>query len=348
MVIRRSLLRCFVLIAATFPLFSCAHDPLLSAKNNLDDPPTCLIEGPFVSKHGKNFPVASRASGGVTYNLLATEIKYLRPFPLGRILPDPTTRIESGPAMLDIFQTPDPLSFVRHKFSKASRLFNVDLPDPYLHQFPIDSTVSKLWIKVDATSPTIVQLSSSTGKIITQKISDEQYIQDYQQACIISVNMPEIGYWTLSMQSENPVLATIKVRSPLRFTDFAFVKEDFTRHGDNFFVHDKKPIEKKPTFAQATFLGEINHHLSHLTFTTRTIDEKIIQQFDVSQRNGNIYRIEGIIPSFEEQYIEVTGRDPQGYPFQRRYSNSIEIFEYTTPPEETPYESPYPEDHFRK
>ena len=321
---------------------------LLSGCNTTVELPSehsCLIEGPF-DKRDPLYEQVARATGGITYNMSHTEKPYLHPFPLGRTQRDPYTGVETGETTLLSFKTTDK----RSTFVKAFPRLNYPLPDPHIATFPIDSTIEKIWLKIDAVAPTAVTLQSAEGEIVTIEQAEDitpttPVISDYAQSCIIIVDKPAVGNWTLMLQGTKPILATVKARSSIRFVDFAFMKETLDRYGDNFFIKNPTPKIETPSFGRATLLGHPTYQ-TPLLFYTKDIRDTLLQELKSPPSADNRHLIEGIIPSFDEHYLYVEGKDNNGYPFLRRSPASIQIFKYLNPREETPYENPYTEEHY--
>lgn len=353
-------LRYGVLFAVTIGMIGCSKQsgPVVETV-----PPTCAIDGPFFTDMDDPYVIAARASNGITYNLDDKERRFLKPFPLGDSYVNHRTGLLEGETLVSTFELSQKLN-VSEKATKIltspfKRFLQGNEPDVKIFQFPVDSTMSKIWIKLDASAQTEVDITSAEGAFVESGYSDIHAVDEFRQACIVQIDHPSTGYWTIAVKSHEPVYGVIKTRSSLHFKAFDYLDERIRRHAHNFlweggvtdkawmrWLGRKTKFQKEPLAAQATLFGEVNAFDPKVNFSTRTLDGTLVQYLDVSPRSEGQYLLEGLLPSFDPIFIHVEGRDPNGLDFERQFPHSIQITVPPTPSKDIPYDTPYPEDSF--
>ena len=281
--------------------------PALSANRN----PTCRTSAHL--KIDESFLSIAEATGGMMFNLRGDELGKLSVLSsemfLGRDRRDPLTGIESGPAYL----------------MKLRRRFGPSSMDEYID---VDSTVTKLFIFLNAMRPVGVNLSTPDGSLVTGSmpgVKVEQYSSTVPAylTCLVMIEDVRPGTWRVRVEGSSAVVVHMEGRTPIRFFSFDYVRWGGRPGHQGWFDLKDRPRVGEQHRAEATIFGpEAYDRLEE--FQIRSLEGDIVTSIPVEQEKARDYLVGPLDVPSEMSRIYATGRDKYGYPFQRMYSHTIE------------------------
>ena len=117
---------------------------------------------------------------------------------LGRDRRDPLSGIESGPAYL----------------LKLRRRFGPSSKDEYID---VDSTVTKLFIFLNAMHPVGVELSTPDGSLVTEATPGVK-VEQYSSGCLVMIENVRPGTWRVRVEGSSHVVVHVEGRTPIVFS----------------------------------------------------------------------------------------------------------------------------------
>ena len=275
--------------------------PALSADRN----PTCRTSAHL--KIDESFLSISEATGGMMFNLRGDELGKLSVLSsemfLGRDRRDPLSGIESGPAYL----------------MKLRRRFGPSSKDEYID---VDSTVTKLFIFLNAMRPVGMELSTPDGSLVTGSMPGVK-VEQYSSGCLVMIENVRPGTWRVRVEGSSAVVVHVEGRTPISFFSFDYVRWAGRPGHQGWFDLKDRPRVGEQHRAEATIFGpEAYDRLEE--FQIRSLEGDIVTSIPVEQEKAEDYLVGPLDVPREMSRIYATGRDKNGYPFQRMYSHTIE------------------------
>ena len=258
-------------------------------------------------KIDESFLSISEATGGMMFNLRGDELGKLSVLSsemfLGRDRRDPLSGIESGPAYL----------------LKLRRRFGPSSKDEYID---VDSTVTKLFIFLNAMHPVGVELSTPDGSLVTEATPGVK-VEQYSSGCLVMIENVRPGTWRVRVEGSSHVVVHVEGRTPIRFFSFDYVRWGGRPGHQGWFDLKDRPRVGEQHRAEATLFGpEAYDQLEE--FQIRSLEGDVVTRIPFEQEKGRDYLVGPLDVPGEMSRIYVTGRDKYGYPFQRMYSHTIE------------------------
>lgn len=290
---------------------------------------TCEIKGPF-RKIDNVYADIARQTGGQVFNLQPDELGKVDLAPL-LMLNDkkkPKKNIADDVASSGIRASGNVLGddniSQRNGESYESyitKFYKHDDAKDLKASFPIDSTVKKISIKIDSKKKVRIYIKDSFGKNIS---NSNARIQQLSSSCVIVVKAPEIGDWNIDIKGRGEAEVEVKALSPIDFSAFKWMKKVAGRHGEMLSQEDNPKINN-PTLSRAIIYGE-KYYDPNLIFLIKDRYGNIFNKINIENFYKEEYFLENSLPSEEEMYIFVKGRDVKGNNFIRRYPFTIRVF----------------------
>jgi len=291
---------------------------------------TCEIKGPF-RKIDNSYADIARQTGGQVFNLQPDELGKIDLAPL-LLLNDSKKKshngnIDSGGEgglgdggssgasnLLDnergnAYETYIS-TFYKHNDSKKLKA-----------EFPVDSTIKKISIKIDSNKKVKIYVKDSFGAVIS---NSNTKIQQLSSSCIIISKAPKVGDWSIEVDGNGEVEVDIKALSPIDFSGFKWMRSTIGRHG-RMLVQEDNPRINNPTFSRSIIYGD-EFYDPNLSFLVKDRYGNIFHQVEVEKSYKDEYFLEKSLPSEEEMYIFAKGKDLKGNDFIRKYPFTIKVF----------------------
>ena len=278
---------------------------LLSPHLRADHTATCRTSAHL--KIDASFLSVSEATGGIMFNLRGDELGKLSVLSsemfLGRDRRDPVTGIESGPAYL----------------VKLRRQFGPSSKDEYID---VDSTVTKLFLFLNAMRPVAMELSTPYDSLVTGSTPGVK-VEQYSSGCLVLIDDVSPGTWRVRVEGSSAVVVHVEGRTPIRFFSFDYVRWAGRPGHQGWFELKDRPRVGEQHRAEATLFGpEAYNQLEE--FQIRSLGGDIVTRIPFEEENARDYLVGPLDVPSEMSRIYATGRDKNGYPFQRMYSHTIE------------------------
>lgn len=195
--------------------------------------------------------------------------------------------------------------------------------------FPVDSTLTKLAFTIKSNAPVNISIKNASGNMFGNK-ADKSKIVSFSTGCIILVESPDSGSWSITTSSKSNAMVEliVKGRSPIRFYNFEYQKTVLGREG--FMTIRDKDVQAG----------------SHKRFRTRILGKtqyKDIEYFELKNRAFETIKvikgIEDYIPGekltrnkisvpYQDTIIYAYGRDIDDNEFIRMYPITIDRKEH--------------------
>ena len=226
-------------------------------------------------------------------------------------------RLEKG----EINQLPPSLLIdVTHRehFLKLIKKF---APDEVV-TLPLDSSVKQLRVHISAQQPMAFELHTPNDKVVTNKSFSDTSVQHYSSGCVVLVENPKPGIWTMHIRSSGKVSVDARGKTLVSFVNFNYV-----RLGDRQGHQSVKRPEAGAYLASVAVINSNKNIQNIEEFQIRSIDGAIIGRIvskpeDKNSLFGSYHLDPSRVPE-NEQRIYVVGVDNKGFHFQRMYSHSI-------------------------
>lgn len=145
-------------------------------------------------------------------------------------------RLEKG----EISQLPPSLLIdITHRehFLKLIKKF---APDEVV-TLPLDSNVKQLRVHISVQQPMAFELRTPNDKVVTNKSFSDTSVQSYSSGCVVLVENPKPGIWTMHIRSSGKVSVDVRGKTLVSFVSFNYVRlEDQLGQQGEFPVKDQK------------------------------------------------------------------------------------------------------------
>jgi subtilisin-like proprotein convertase family protein len=201
-------------------------------------------------------------------------------------------------------------------FSEATEAVVNEFP------FPVDSTVSKLFVNLSVDSSRSIELFDPAGALVTAATPGVS-ITEVSTASIYTVNDPAPGAWKLSLAGQGEMSLQVKGISPLGMGSFKFVSVQNPAH-EGYYPIPGLPVAGELNTALATMNGEFQ------TAAFRLLSEEGEPIQSVVMSLGDPLASEGeyiglFVPPTTEFRAAVSGRDMAGLPYERLLPESFAV-----------------------
>ena len=188
------------------------------------------------------------------------------------------------------------------------------------HSLPVDSTMSKLWLKFSAGGSLKVRLTDPDGELV--KASSRAKVYPTKSFCLVAVTNPKPGNWKIELSTKGKISIDARGKSKIEFykSDYARISGGF--HG-TFWTERETPVVGEWSPLLNTVLGSEN--LREVTeFQLRDGEGKVLKSLKSETQHSNDYVTESFQVPSGLLRVYMIGEDLKGYPVQQVYSHSIE------------------------